>query len=197
MSGRFLRWVGYGIAAIAVAFAVVLASRFGTDPGLVDSPLLGEPAPAFALSPLEGGEPVALEELKGDIVIVNFFASWCLQCRAEHAALTSTADAFAGQGVTLVQIGYQESPPASIDYLELAGRSESALYLADPGSRAAIAYGVFGIPETFFIDEEGIVVGKIIGESDALVLGATIDAIKRGERPGQSVTGDTSQRPED
>jgi len=197
MSGRVLRWVGYGIAAMAVAFAVVLASRFGIDPGLVDSPLLGNPAPGFALAPLEGGEQVALEDLKGDIVVVNFFASWCLECREEHAALTSTADAFAGQGVTFVQIGYQESPPAAIDYLELAGRSESTLYLADPGSRAAIAYGVFGIPETFFIDEEGIVVGKIIGESDALVLGATIDAIKRGERPGQSVTGDTSQRPED
>jgi hypothetical protein len=55
---------------------------------------------------------------------------------------------------------------------------------------------VFGIPETFFINEEGVVVGKIIGESDALILGATIDAIKRGESPGQKVTGDTSQQPE-
>lgn len=196
MRGRRLRWAAYGIAAAAVIFAVVLASRFGSDPGLVDSPLLGQPAPVFDLSPLEGGESVSLDDLKGDIVIVNFFASWCLECRAEHPALTATADAFADQGVTLVQVAYQESPPASLDFLAVAGRSESALYLADPGSRTAIAYGVFGIPETFFIDEEGIVVGKIIGESDAFVLGATIDAIKRGEKPGQSVTGDTQQRPD-
>ncbi len=193
---RGIRWVGYGIALTAVAFAVVLASRFGSDPGLVDSPLIGQPAPQFDLAPLEGGDTVSLTDLDGDIVLVNFFASWCLQCRNEHDALTSTADAFADQGVTLVQISYQESPPNSIDYLETAGRSEHAYYLADPGSRTAIRYGVFGIPETFFIDEEGIIVGKIIGESDAFTLGATIDAIKRGETPGQSVTGDTQQRPD-
>lgn len=193
---RGIRWVGYGVALAAVAFAVVLASRFGTDPGLVDSPLLGEAAPMFELAPLEGGDPVALADLQGDIVVVNFFASWCLECRKEHADLTSTADAFSDRGVTFVQIGYQESPPASLDYLDTAGRSEAAFYLADPGSRTAIAYGVFGIPETFFIDEEGTVVGKIIGESDALTLGATIDAIMRGETPGQEVTGDTQQRPD-
>ncbi len=194
---RGTRWVGYGVALVAVAFAVVLASRFGTDPGLVDSPLLNEPAPEFDLAPLEGGQSVSLRDLKGDIVVVNFFASWCLECRNEHDALTSTADAFADEGVTLVQISYQESPPDSLAYLETAGRSEAAHYLADPGSRTAIAYGVFGIPETFFIDEEGVVVGKIIGESDAFTLGATIDAIKRGETPGQSVTGNTQQRPEE
>ncbi|MGH3649704.1 MAG: TlpA family protein disulfide reductase [Acidimicrobiia bacterium] len=193
---RGLRWVGYAVALAAVIFAVVLASRFGTDPGLVDSPLLGEPAPMFELPPLEGGERISLSDLEGDIVLVNFFASWCLECREEHAALTSTADAFADEGVTLVQIAYQESPPASLEYLDVAGRSQAAHYLADPGSRTAIAYGVFGIPETFFIDETGIVVGKIIGESDAFTLGATIDAIKRGESPGQNVTGDTQQRPD-
>jgi cytochrome c biogenesis protein CcmG/thiol:disulfide interchange protein DsbE len=185
------------MALAAVAFAVVLASRFGTDPGLVDSPLLGQPAPGFDLAPLEGGESETLADLEGDIVVVNFFASWCPQCRNEHAALTSTADAFADQGVALVQISYQESPQASLDYLDTAGRSEAAQYLADPGSRTAIAYGVFGIPETFFIDEDGVVVGKIIGESDAFTLGATIDAIKRGESPGQTVTGDTQQQRED
>lgn len=196
MRGNTLRWVGYGIAVVAVAFAVVLASRFGTDPGLVDSPLLGEMAPGFELTPLEGGDPVALSDLEGDIVVVNFFASWCLECRKEHAALVSTADAFADQGVTFVGISYQESPPASLQWLEVAGRSDVTHYLADPGSRTAIAYGVFGIPETFFIDPDGVVVGKIIGESDAITLGGTIDAIKRGETPGQTVTGDTQQSPD-
>lgn len=196
MRGRGLRWVGYGGAIAAVAFAVVLASRFGTDPGLVDSPLLGQPAPQFDLAPLEGGDPVSLTDLEGDIVVVNFFASWCLECRNEHEALVSTANAFADDDVTFVSISYQESPPASLDYLETAGRSEVTHYLADPGSRTAIAYGVFGIPETFFIDREGVVVGKIIGESDAFTLGATIDAIERGESPGQTVTGDTRQAPD-
>jgi cytochrome c biogenesis protein CcmG/thiol:disulfide interchange protein DsbE len=165
MSGRWLRWAGLGIALGTVILAVVLASRFGGDPALVDSPLIGQPAPEFDLTTLDGSDQVALEDLRGDIVVINFFASWCLQCRAEHADLVATSNAF--------------------------GEDE-----ADPGSRTAIAYGVFGIPETFFIDPGGVVVGKIIGESDAFTLGATIDAIKRGERPGQSVTGDTQQAPD-
>lgn len=197
MTGRNLRVAAYAIALAAVVFAVVLASRFGSDPTLVDSPLLGRPAPEFELAPLDGGQPMSLSGLRGQIVVVNFFASWCLECRKEHAALTSTADAFADEGVTFVLVSYQESPADSLAYLDDAGTSDATSYLADPGSRTAIAYGVFGIPETFFIDEEGVVVGKIIGESDAFVLGATIDAIRRGEEPGQSVTGDTQQRPDD
>ena len=196
MNGKALRWTGFGLAAAAVVFSVVLASRFGANPGLVDSPLLGQAAPQFTLAPLEGGESVELRSLQGQIVVINFFASWCLECRAEHADLVSTADAFANDDVQFVQIAYQESPPATLEYLDVAGRSNSTLYLADPGSRTAIAYGVFGIPETFFIDEGGIVVGKIIGETDALTLGATIDAIQRGEDPGQQVTGSTQLSPD-
>jgi len=196
MTFKWLRWVGLAIALGTVVFAVVLASRFGSDPGLVDSPLIGQPAPEFELTTLDGTDKVALNDLEGDIVVVNFFASWCLQCRAEHADLVATSDAFGEDDVTFVQIGYQESPSDSLKYLEEAGTSKWTNYLADPGSRTAIAYGVFGIPETFFIDPEGTVVGKIIGEADALTLGATIDAIKRGEQPGQSVTGNTQQSPD-
>ncbi len=196
MSGKWLRWTGLGIALGTVVLAVVLASRFGGDPTLVDSPLIGQPAPEFELMTLDGSDEVALGDLHGDIVVVNFFASWCLQCRAEHSDLVATSEAFGEDDVTFVQIGYQESPSDSLKYLEQAGTSRWTKYLADPGSRTAIAYGVFGIPETFFIDPDGVVVGKIIGESDALTLGATIDAIKRGERPGQSVTGDTQQAPD-
>ena len=196
MKGGTLRWFGYAVALGTVVLAVVLASRFGTDPGLVESPLIGKTAPAFSLETLEATGSVALEDLKGQIVVINFFASWCLQCRLEHDDLLATMSAFEDRGVSFVQIAHQEDPAASLAYLEEAGRSELTHYLKDPGSRTAIAYGVFGIPETFFIDPEGVVVAKIIGETNALTLGATIDAIMRGERPGQSVTGDTRQRPD-
>lgn len=195
MTGRWLRWFGYLIAAGTVVLAVVLASRFGSDPGMVDSPLIGQPAPTFALETLDGTEMVALSDLRGDIVVLNFFASWCLECRAEHEDLVATANAFSDDGVTFVQISYQENPSTSLEYLKLAGTSPATQYLADESSRTAIAYGVFGIPETFFVSESGVVVGKIIGEADAFTLGATIDAIKRGEAPGQTVTGDTQQQP--
>ncbi len=195
MSGRWLRWLGAAVAVATVVFAVVLASRFGTDPGLVPSPLIGESAPEFALPTLDGSSTVSLSGLEGDIVVINFFASWCLQCRAEHDDLVATAEAFSEQGVSFVQISYQESPAQTLAYLDEAGVSATTRYLADPGSRTAIAYGVFGIPETFFIDGDGIVVGKFIGESNALILGATIDSIIEGEQPGETVTGDTMQEP--
>lgn len=195
MRGNALRWTGYGIALLTVVLAVVLASRFGHDPRLVPSPLIGEAAPDFTLEKLDGTGTVGLADLEGEIVVVNFFASWCLECRLEHDDLVATSNAFAGQGVTFVQIAYQENSNASLAWLDAVGTSEWTHYLADPGSRTAIAYGVFGIPETFFINEDGVVVGKIIGEANSLILGRTIDAIKRGERPGQSVTGDTQQRP--
>jgi cytochrome c biogenesis protein CcmG/thiol:disulfide interchange protein DsbE len=184
------------VVAATVVLAVVLASRFGSDPGLVDSPLLGQQAPDFDLPGLDGSNGAALSDLRGEIVVLNFFASWCLECRDEHEDLVAASDSFAGQGVQFVQVAYQEQPEETLEYLEQAGSSATTLYLADPGSRTAIAYGVFGIPETFFIDPEGTVVGKIIGESDALVLGATIDSIKSGEQPGQQITGDTQQRPD-
>jgi cytochrome c biogenesis protein CcmG/thiol:disulfide interchange protein DsbE len=195
VSGRGLRWSALAVVGGAVVLAVVLASRFGVDPALVDSPLIGKPAPLFDLEHLDGSGSTTLADLRGEIVVVNFFASWCLECRKEHPDLVAASDSFAGQGVTFVQIGYQEEPETSLAYLEEAGTSAATRYLADPGSRTAIAYGVFGIPETFFIDPDGVVVGKVIGEADALILGATIDAIERGERPGQQITGDTRQRP--
>lgn len=196
MRGNAIKWTGLAIAAGAVIFSVVLASRFGTDPGLVESPLLGEPGPVLELPLLDGSGTFDTTDLNGTVTVVNFFASWCLECRNEHADLVATADAFADQGVRFVQISYQESAEASAAYLDQAGRSESTLYLHDPGSRAAIAYGVFGIPETFFLDASGTVVGKIIGEADALVLGATLDTILAGDVPGQQITGDTQQQPE-
>jgi cytochrome c biogenesis protein CcmG/thiol:disulfide interchange protein DsbE len=140
---------------------------------------------------------VALDDFGDDIVVVNFFASWCLECRLEHDALVATADSFAEGGVSFVGIAYQDDPRDSIEFLEDEGISPATEYLIDEGSRAAIAFGVFGIPETFFIDGTGTVVGRIIGPTDALTLGSSIDAIRRGEDPGQQVLGNTRSAPGD
>ena len=187
-------WAMVGISAV---LGVVLASRFGSDPALSESPLLGEPVPAVTLARLDGSGEVSLDSFEGEILVVNFFASWCLECRVEHPALVAASDAFAGKGVQFVGIAFEDAPADAIEFLETEGRSEVTEYLVDRGSRAAVAFGVFGIPETFFVDPSGVVVGRIVGPVDALTLGASVDAIRAGREPGEQVLGNTRSAPGD
>lgn len=192
-----MKLAAWGVVAASVVLAVVFASRFGSDPALSESPLIGQPAPDVTLPRLLGTGAVAFDDYAGEIVVVNFFASWCLECRVEHDALVAAADSFAGAGVRFVGISYQDDPVDSLEFLDEEGVSAATEYLIDEGSRAAVAFGVFGIPETFFIDPEGTVVGRIIGPTDALTLGGAIDAIRRGEDPGEQRLGNTRSGPGD
>jgi len=183
------------IVVASVALAVIFTTRFGSDPGLVDSPLLGQQAPTATLPRLDGQGEVDLASLRGEVVVVNFFASWCLPCREEQPHLVAAADAFAGKGVQFVSVAFRNDPGDIAGFLDDYGSSRETFYLNDPESRAAIAYGVFGIPETFVIDADGTVAAKIIGAVDALILGSTIDAVLAGEDPGQVVVGETFSGP--
>lgn len=182
--------------AAALVVAVAFATRFGTDPSLSGSPLLDQPAPDVTLPLLDGTGDLSLAELEGQVVVVNFFASWCLQCRFEHDDLVATAEAFADRGVTFVQVAYEDDPEDTIRFLNELGLSPVTRYVTDPGSRAAIGFGIRGVPETFFIDPAGVVRGKIQGESDAVLLGSTIDAILAGQAPGEYVAGEVQGRPD-
>lgn len=200
MSGRGpsgLKVAAWSVVGVTAILAVVFASRFGTDPALSESPLLGEPVPAVSLPRLVGEGAVDLGAYRGRILVVNFFASWCLECRLEHDALVAAASSFAESGVQFVGVAYQDDPVDALEFLDTEGISPVTEYLVDEGSRAAIAFGVFGIPETYFVDPEGTVVGRIIGPTDALTLGRTIDAIRRGEDPGERVLGNTRSAPGD
>ena len=190
-----VRWAALGLVGASVILAMIFSTRFGRDPGLIPSPLLGQPAPTPTLPRLDGTGDFDLSSLRGNVVVVNFFASWCLPCRQEQDDLSAAADAFADREVTIVEIVYQDTAEAAATFLRETAMSDEAVYLLDPGGRAAIAYGVFGIPETFFIAADGTVVGKAIGATDALVLGSTIDAVLAGERPGQQVLGETFDGP--
>lgn len=196
-AGRIIRLGALLAVMLSLVLAVTLASRFGTDPKLVDSPLIGRPAPDVVLPDLIDEAEMTLKEMSGSIVVVNFWASWCVACRAEHDDLISTAEAFEDRGVRFVGVVYQDDPKSATAFLDEIGWGENYDYVTDPGSRAAISFGVFGIPETFFINRDGIIVGKISGESNALLLGSTLDEIIRGGQPGDQTTGTIQSQPDE
>lgn len=193
---RAIKVGAWAVVVGAVILAVAFSTRFGSDPNLTDSPLIGRPVPDLTLPTLDGSGQVSLSDLGGKVLVVNFFASWCFECRQEHPDLVATSEAFAGEDVQFIQIAYDDRPEDSNRFLDELGRSPETLYLSDDASTAAIGFGLRGVPETFFIDEEGIVRGKISGESNALILGETIDLMLAGETPGERVVGEVQTRDE-
>jgi cytochrome c biogenesis protein CcmG/thiol:disulfide interchange protein DsbE len=155
-AGRSLRarlFLLGGVVGVVMILAGVLGFGLSRDPGIIRSPLVGRPAPDFILATLDGDRTVRLSDLRGQVVVVNFWASWCRECRVEHPALAEAWDRYRDRGVVFLGITFQDPPSASRAYLaELGGGWP---ILEDPGSVAAIAYGVFGVPETFVIGRDG------------------------------------------
>ena len=115
----------------------------------------------------------------------------CSGCRVEHAALNSAADEYADFDVTFLAVNTQDEQGQALSYLDRYGASPDTVYGIDEGSRAAFAYGVAGLPETFFIDRDGNVVGKVIGPVNYDLLVRTIDRVLIGEGIESVKTGET------
>jgi cytochrome c biogenesis protein CcmG, thiol:disulfide interchange protein DsbE len=141
----------------------ILVVNLGRDPHAIRSPLVGKPAPAFELPQVGGGGPVSLADLRGKPVVVNFWATWCIPCLEEHNTLQEGARRL-GPGVQFVGIVYEDEEALALRYLRQRGSAYPSLM--DEGGRAAIAYGVAGVPETYFIDATGTVVSKYAGPLD-------------------------------
>ncbi len=150
-----------------IAFAV-LAAAFGVGlylrPDIVPSPLIDKEAPVFALKPLPSRNDGGLtnEDLKGQVTIVNVFASWCLPCRAEHPFLMQLA----AQGVRIVGINYKDKPEDAAAWLKDLGDPFAKIGRDDTG-RVSIDWGVYGVPESFIVDAQGRIRYKHVGPMDA------------------------------
>ena len=158
-------WITTGsVAILFVVLAFVFGSRFGVDPRVVESPLVGQPAPTIELNFIDGPGSMSIKELQGNVVVVNFFASWCIpSCRDEHPHLTAAAADYESDGVRFVGIATADEPPATIRFLDTYGWGTNYIYLDDPDSRAGVEFGTFGVPETFVIDRDGLVTHKFTG----------------------------------
>ncbi|MCY4591038.1 MAG: DsbE family thiol:disulfide interchange protein [Alphaproteobacteria bacterium] len=166
-------------AVVAGYFAVPLLT--GRDPGELPSALIDRPVPDMALPPLfEGAPGLGSDDLRGGVTLVNFFASWCVPCRAEHPVLTRLA-----QSETLHGISYKDDPARTREWLAELGDPFERIG-TDTSGRAAIEWGVYGVPETYIIDRDGRIRYRHAGPVTRTVLEDEILPLLRHLREAES-----------
>ena len=155
---RALRWV---VPLSAIPVLALLAYGFRLDPRDIPSPLVGRPAAAFALTGFDG-QPVSLEDHRGRVVVVNFWASWCIPaCYDEAPVLERNWRAYRDRGVAVIGVDIQDTDEAARAFIE---RFDLTFPNArDVTGRVSVDYGVYGVPETFFIDRAGRIRAKHVG----------------------------------
>lgn len=173
-SGWSFRPLPLTLAAVAgVGLVGLFAIGLGRDARAIPSPLPGREAPEFELEVLFSSRPalpngpapgdtIRLPGMNAEVVVVNFWASWCLACRQEHAALSAVAERHRDDGVRFFGILYQDTPGNADRYLDEMG-GQAYPTLLDPGSRTAISFGLYGVPETYIINAAGVVIAKHVG----------------------------------
>ena len=157
-----MRYLLFGLPLIALAALVaVFALSINRDPGLVRSVLIDKPAPAFALAAVPGLEVPGFDtaDLKGQVSVVNVFASWCIPCRAEHPLLMALNDI---ADVRLLGINQADAPDNARAFLAELGNPYAAVG-GDRDRRVSIDWGVYGVPETFVVDASGTITFKHVG----------------------------------
>lgn len=142
------------------AVGVVLALGLERDARTLPSVLVDKPAPAFALPPLPGRDDRGFSraDLGGAVMLVNVFASWCVPCRIEHPVL----EQLAREGVVVHAINYKDDPRDALSFLRTLGDPFTRVGV-DREGRAAIDWGVYGVPETFVVDREGRIRYRHVG----------------------------------
>lgn len=152
---------------VVVPLLGILVLNIGRDPHAFNSPMIGRPAPAFTLNAVGGGAPVSLASLRGRPVVINFWATWCVPCYEEHAVLVSAARE-AGDSVQFLGVIYEDDEDRVGEFLSRQGSAYPSLM--DDDGKTAMTYGVYGVPETFFVDAQGRIAAKYTGplRDDAL-----------------------------
>jgi len=168
------------LVALAVVFALGLSPN--RDPRAIDSPLVGKPVAGFVAPALVDGQPgVAAGDLltgayTGQVVAINFFASWCVPCRAEHPLLKKLG---AEAGIPVLGLAWKDKKRASQDFLDELGNPYFRVGTDENGRIGITSFGITGVPETFIIDREGIIRARIPGPlSDDLIETQLLPLIK-------------------
>jgi cytochrome c biogenesis protein CcmG, thiol:disulfide interchange protein DsbE len=155
---RVWRWL---IPISALPILALLAYGFRVNPREVPSPLVGRPASAFSLETLDG-KTLSLESQRGKVVVVNFWASWCYPaCYEEAPALEKSWRAYRDRGLSMIGVDIQDTREAGQKFVQ--DFSLTFPNLRDVGGKVSVDYGVYGVPETFFLDRRGQIRAKHVG----------------------------------
>ena len=165
------------VPAVVIPILGLLAYGFTRDPKEIPSPLIGKVAPPFTLALLDG-KSLRLEDLRGKVVFLNFWASWCPPCRAEARTLEAAWQNYKDQEVVFLGVDIQDTEEDARAFLREFGVTYPNG--RDASGKIAIDYGVWGIPETFFIDPEGRITYKHIGALGWPIVTAKLEEARRG-----------------
>ena len=145
---------------VFVALGLLLWMGLSLDPRKIPSPLVGKPLPTFSLASLhEPSKTITPDSLRGRVYLLNVWASWCVACRQEHPVLNELTRR---KAVPIIGLNYKDQRNDAITWLQNLGNPYE-LSIVDLDGRIGIELGVYGVPETFVIDKEGIIRYKHIG----------------------------------
>jgi cytochrome c biogenesis protein CcmG, thiol:disulfide interchange protein DsbE len=171
-------WIRLALVTVIVSGVIgLLAYGFSRDARHISSPLVGTQAPSFTLT-LFDGKTIRLEDLRGKVVFLNFWASWCVPCRAEAKALEAGWNKYKDRGIVFLGVNIQDKEKDARDFIQEFGIT----YMngIDKAGKIGIDYGVWGIPETFFIDHAGRITYKHVGGIDTQTIIAKLDQASLG-----------------
>ncbi|MDR6626569.1 DsbE family thiol:disulfide interchange protein [Caulobacter segnis] len=153
------RWLAFVPLLVLLALAGLFAGyALKRDPRVQPQALVGKPAPTLSLPELTSGTPTAIRAPGEGPILVNFFASWCAPCEVEHPQLM----ALKAQGVKVVGVAYKDAPANTQAFLTRLG-DPFALHLVDRDGRAGLEFGVTGVPETYLVGSDGVILAKHTG----------------------------------
>lgn len=166
--------------AIFVVLLGFLIVGLKLNPREVPSPLVGKPAPAFSLPTLDQPDTMfSPQQLRGQVWLLNVWASWCVACREEHPLLVEMSRRGT---VPVYGLNYKDKRPDALGWLQQFGNPYVAS-LSDSEGLVGIDYGVYGVPETFVIDQAGVIRHKVIGPITPELLQGTVmpmvDALRK------------------
>jgi cytochrome c biogenesis protein CcmG/thiol:disulfide interchange protein DsbE len=147
--------------AIFIVLVGFLAAGLRLNPREVPSPLIGKQVPSFRLAQLQASDKfISAEDMRGKVWLLNVWASWCVSCRQEHPVLINLDRQ---KKITIIGLNYKDDRAAAITWLNQHGGDPYLVSAVDADGRVGIDFGVYGVPETFLIDKNGVIRYKHIG----------------------------------